>query len=63
MIEVTISTNFRAEALAYSTKRGISRVTGYIYGNQWLDVVCLGVFIKLLVRKEKNTLGYGVGNK
>jgi hypothetical protein len=60
MTEVTVSTSFRAEALACSTQRGLSRVTGYIYGNRWLDLVCLGVFIKLLAKKGRNTMGYGV---
>jgi hypothetical protein len=41
-IEVTISTSFRANALAFSTQRGISRVTGYFFDDQWLDLVCLG---------------------
>jgi hypothetical protein len=48
MIEVTVSTYFRAEALACSTQRGLSHVTGYFFGNRWLDLVCLGVLNKVV---------------
>jgi hypothetical protein len=30
------------------------------FGNWWLDLVCLGGFIKLLVKKRRGTQGYGV---
>jgi hypothetical protein len=60
MTEVTISTSFRAKALACSTQRGLSRVTGYIYGNRWLDLVCLEVFKKLLAKNGRDIMGYGV---
>ena len=54
--EVTISTIFRADVLSCSTQRGLSLVTWYFFGNQWLDLVCFGVFfIKFLARKGRDT--------
>jgi hypothetical protein len=48
MTEVTVSTYLRVETLAYSNHRGLSHVTGHFFGNQWLDLVYVGGFYKVV---------------
>jgi hypothetical protein len=57
MTKVTVSTYFRDEALAFSTQRGISRVTGYFSDNQRLDLVCFGGFNKVVGKEGEEHSG------